>query len=259
LAIKRNKIMKLDRAQTQANLTHVARRITGLDIVVSTSEYNGKDGWKAYGKGTCEKHPNSYTLHIAQSLDGEGMVEPMRKGMAACMKGDQHKDTGMLSNGRGKTNKAHLDAVTASLDMRTQCKDKKDQTTNRDAIINCGHAAVIKGEKVARGNNTDAPKTITYTGSNGVGGTTKFKVDSDFVIGNSVLKMQAVCKNNKIISLAPDEEQMLRAMNKAAEVQAKVEAKLSEVEIQLAKAQAATIKAEARQAQLEEKLKAYAA
>lgn len=245
--------MKLDRAQTQAKLTHIARRMTGLDIVVSTSEYNGKDGWKAYGKGTCAKHPNSYTLHIAQSLEGEGLVEPMRKGMAACMKGDQHKETNMLSNGRGKTNKDHLDTLTVALDMRTQCKDKADQTTNREAIINCGHAAVVKGEKVARGNN-GVVKTVTYTGSNGVGGTCNIKPDVDFIVGNKVTKWVAVCADGREFTFAADEEQLKRAQNQAAEIQARADSRVAKLEAQLKKVTQSLRAAEDKEAKIIKRL-----
>jgi len=233
-----------DRAQTMPILSAIAWKVTNKDVVVSMSEISGKRGFRAYGPGTCKEFPKSYTVHIDQRLEGEALVEPLRKALAAVI-GGKVNEQGMLTNGKGKGNQEALNVVDSKLPNHVA------------GISGCGWAAVVKGEKKARGKN-GVVKTVTYTGSNGVGGTCKIKPDVDFIVGNKVTKWVAVCADGREFTFAPDEEQLQRAQNQAAEIQARADATVAKLEEQLKKANDAARKAEARQAKLMAKLEAVA-
>ena len=233
-----------DRAQTMPILSAIAWKITNKDVVVSMSEISGKRGFRAYGPGTCKEYPKSYTVHIDQRLEGEALVEPLRKALAAVI-GSKVNEQGMLTNGKGKGNQEAFEVVDSKLPNHVS------------GISGCGWAAVVKGEKKARGTNGEV-KTVTYTVSNGVGGTIKFKVGTDFIIGNKVTHFTAHCVDSRTFKCVGDEEQLKRAENQAAEIQARADAKVAKLEEQLKKAIDASRKAEEREAKLMAKLEAVA-
>lgn len=209
-----------NRAQTMPKLSAIAQKITNKDVVVSMSEFSGKRGFRAYGPGTCKEYPKAYTVHLDQRLEGEALVEPLRKALAAVI-GGKVNEQGMLTNGKGKGNQEAFEVVDSKLPNHVS------------GISGCGWAAVVKGEKKKRGTN-GVVKTVTYTGTNGAGKTISVKVGVDDVIGNKVVKVQLVCaEDGRVFNCLPDAEQMKKAEIQAAEIEARMQEKIDKAQQKL--------------------------